>query len=174
MTETISLEKYEQYVAACVGVRRRIASWDYHDNQSPDKDGWIIDIEGACAEMASAKYFDLYWDGSVNTFKNPDLKPDIQIRNTPYDYGKLIIRPKDNKEERFVLVCGRFPEYTIAGWIYGYEGQKDEYWDNPNNKKPAWLVPQDVLRPIKELKEMLAKAKYDSLFKPRPQQLKLI
>jgi hypothetical protein len=146
----VKLQKHELYMAACVGVRRRVASLDYDKSKTYGEDEWDIDIEGACAELVVAKHLHVYWDGSIYTFKFPDLGGDIQVRHTIRMNGRLIFRRRDDERERYVFVVGRFPNYHICGWIYGYEAKKDEFLANPNNKEEAWFVPQQELCGMEE------------------------
>ena len=72
----ITLLPYEYVTAANVGARRvSTAIFRNSENQHGFKKGhgWDEHIEGACAEMAVAKHFDIYWDGSNGTYKLPDL-----------------------------------------------------------------------------------------------------
>ena len=71
----VSLTNYEIFLAAMVGVRRKIASSDYSKASTfiDPQVWWGSDIESACAEMAVAKALKIYWDGSVNTYSAPDV-----------------------------------------------------------------------------------------------------
>ena len=152
----IKLEAYEIYMAAMVGMRRRISimakTGFKNTNKTHSKDfGWHTDIEAACAEMVVAKFLGMYWDYSVDTFKVPDVGG-IQVRHTAYDTGCLVIRDADSNDEIFLLVTGSSPEYFIRGWVTGYSGKKDEYLryqDTPGGE--AWFVPQESLRNPMEL-----------------------
>jgi hypothetical protein len=145
--KTVILNKNEVYIASIVGIRRNITSRDSKDcNKVQNKDfGWHIDIEAAGAELAFAKYMGLYWDFSVNTFKKQDVGG-YQVRHTQVKDGKLIIRPKDNPEEKYVLIVGTGPEYLIAGWIWGYEAKQDQHIFKGFNGMPdCWMVHQESL-----------------------------
>jgi len=145
-----------------VGIRRQIESFkakEQNEAHNP-KYGWHIDIEGACAEMAFAKHFGLYWDGSVNTFKAPDVGL-MQVRSTMRLDGGLIIRPKDEAHERYALVVGstRCPNeltggrpgcgyFVMVGWMLGSDIKQDKYLAFKDSDTPAWLVPQRDLHPF--------------------------
>ncbi|MEO2054715.1 MAG: hypothetical protein ABGX83_05390 [Nitrospira sp.] len=149
----VTLSSYEIYMAACVGVARRLASFKRGEtNKVQNKDfGWHSDIEGACAEMAFAKYLGVFWDGSVNTFKRPDVG-NIQVRHTQHERGCLIIRGADIDSQVFVLITGHHPKFEICGWIVGRDAKREEYARDPHGKYPAWFVPAKELRPIAEIR----------------------
>jgi len=136
-------------MAAEVGIRRRVASisrmnLDHDYFSSGNLDHWHVDIEGACAELAFAKSLGFFWDGSVNTGKSPDVAG-YQVRYTHRDNGCLIVRERDRAEDWFVLVTGRHPVYTIRGKISGAEAKQKKYLRDPNQRNPAWFVPQSAL-----------------------------
>jgi len=147
--DKVQLTKSEMYFAALVGVRRNIASFQVQStNKVKNKDfGWHIDIEAACAEMAVAKHFNLYWDGSVNTFKLPDVGG-FQVRHTQKLDGCLIVRPSDSDREMYLLIVGSSPVYFIVGWCYGHEAKQEQYVVGYNDMPPAWFVPQEYLHDI--------------------------
>jgi hypothetical protein len=149
----VVLSRSEMISAGTVGLIRRIVSVGKLNDQmhSPDANPWQIDIEGAMAEMAYAKAMGMFWSGSVGTFKAPDVG-DVQIRSTPRASNSLIIRANDKDDDIFVLVVGSAPEYTIAGYIRGEDGKKQEWVRSPNGGSAAYFVPQAALRPINELR----------------------
>lgn len=107
---------------------------------------WDTDIEGAAAELAYCKFRGQYWGGTVNTFKAADVGVAVQIRSTPRPNGSLILRPGDDDSHYYVLVTGMIPKFRIVGWLRGREGKRDEFKQNPNNRPPAFFVPQSVLK----------------------------
>lgn len=111
-------------------------------------------ILGAFGELAVARILNIYPGFILNTFKGPDLEPDIQVRTTRHKNGRLIMTADDPPFHKYVLVTGDAPELDIVGWIWGYEGQ-DEKWltDPKNNRPPAYFVPRDALKPIETLNE---------------------
>lgn len=155
MKRIVKLEFYEIYMGATVGVGRRLASMKREKtNKVENKDfGWHTDIEGACAEVAVAKHLNIFWDGSINTFKLPDVG-EFQVKHTQYGNGSLIIRKEHDPGFFYILVTGTHPIFTIQGFILGGEGKKDEYLSNPNNTKDgeAFFVPQKVLTDVDDLK----------------------
>ena len=108
MEETIELTWYEAKLAAEVGINRCICSWGKNSKHAAGykpKDLFDTNIKAAASEMAVAKYLGIYWDGSVNTYKEqPDLAPDIEVRLSMMTPPCLIIRPNDKDGRRYVLV----------------------------------------------------------------------
>ena len=144
-------------MAAIVGVRRKIHSLGSKDTNhvGNKKFGWQEDIEGACAELAVGKAFNIFWNGSVNTYKAPDLSGRLQVRYTELDHGSLIFRGNDNVNDNFILVTGLAPNYIIRGWLKGCDAKQDEYIKYPDDKIPSWFVPQNKLLPIGQLISIL-------------------
>jgi len=154
----VTLTEYEIYMGASVGTLRTLASLKRGEtNKVQNRDfGWHSDIESACSEIAFAKYSGIYWGGSVNTFKAPDVGL-AQVRHTQHKTGRLIIRHNDSPTDYYVLVIGTHPDYTVHGYILGSEGMKDEYLDNPikTEKGEAFFVPQRALLDIDDLVKLL-------------------
>ena len=124
--------------------------------QNPNKTSLETDQDGAEYELAVCKGLTIPWSKSVNTFGAPDMLHDGQIKGTEYRSGCLIVRERNNPEHRYILVIdhGQWRDglfhYYIAGWIYGKDARKDEWKKNPNDREPAWFVPQDALNPVRE------------------------
>jgi hypothetical protein len=140
----VDLERYEVILGAFVGINRETASLKSDEyNKVQNKDfGWHTNIEAACAEIAFAKFKGVYWNGSVNTFKRPDVAG-YQVRHTRYtENGHLIIYRNDNPEEVFVLVTGTHPVYFVHGWMRGEDAMQQKYWREKNVGLPCWYVPQ--------------------------------
>jgi hypothetical protein len=150
---TTTLTKYELDMAAVVGVRRNVsavARGRQHQHGMSADDGWRAHIEGACGELALAKYLGKYWDGSVDTFRSmPDLG-DIEVRTRSKPYYDLIIREDDDPSKVYVLVTGSAPDYEVRGWIRGEQARRDEWLQSYGGRPPAWFVPQDALTPIRK------------------------
>lgn len=140
-------------MAAQAGTRRRIEALRlgrvpvYGDTKVHAE--WGVDIEGAAAEMAVAKSFNLFWTPVVREPK--ELDGDVgfglqalQVRSTPRDNGRLILHDRDADDAVFVLVTGRLPEFHIRGWTTGREGKQARF-QHPGDGRPAYFVPQESL-----------------------------
>jgi len=148
---TVKLNAHEIGAGARVGVARH---WEAVRKGRTDRhgfsgDGWGVHIEGALGEIAAAKALNVYWDGSVNTFKADDLTG-IQVRTRSKPDYELIIRPEDSEESVWVLVTGKYGTYTVRGWIRGKDAKRQEWLANHGNRPPAYFVPTDALKPIEE------------------------
>jgi hypothetical protein len=139
----VKLTPIEIYQAALVGVARRI---DSRQKGLADgaPGGWQSDIEGALAEMAFAKAMNVYGGLTISNYKGADIG-DYHIRSSQHENGRLIIRPDDSLNGKYVLLTGFEGDYIVHGYIHGNEGRKDQYWMAPNGRPGAWFVPQDAL-----------------------------
>ena len=153
----VTLTWPELQIAAMIGVQRHVMNlkedWKDFTNKPADRN-WQNHVEGAAGEMAVAKAFGFYWSGSVGDRKAKDVGG-LQVRTrsrTDYD---LILHDHDNDGDRFVLVVGLAPRFSLVGWIYGHEGKKREYWKDPARERPAYFVPQAVLHSMDELMSLM-------------------
>ena len=151
----VKLEYHEALIAAEVGMRRQLAALGRPDAHGFDgENGWTVHIEGAGGEMAFAKSADLYWNGSVNTYKVGGDVGLIQVRTrSKHDYD-LIVRHDDRDEDIFVLVTGKMPNYQIRGWIQGGEAKQDEWVKTHGGRPAAWFVPAAKLKGIETMPRM--------------------
>lgn len=152
MAIQVTLNWYEAAMASDIGRMRHLSSIKsgLSDAHGFSGDGWSEHIEGACGELSLAKHLGVYWDGSVNTFKKPDL-PGIQVRTRSRDDYDLIVRKGDRDDEIFVLVTGRCPTYTIRGWILGGDAKLEKYKVAHGGRPEAFFVPQDALECLSNL-----------------------
>lgn len=150
----VKLTWYEVKMASEIGVLRCIESMRKNMKDAYGYKGhtWEDNIQGACGELAFAKFKGIYWDGSVNKMGHPDfiIKGfSIEIKTTNKNNG-LIVRPDTPVEYRFVLVKGRTPNFNIVGWISGEDARNvGEFTDNGNGRPPAYFVPEDRLNKFK-------------------------
>ena len=146
----VKLSWHELAMATEIGRLRNLANIKYQrkDSTNQTRYDWHNHLEGACGELAVAKALGRYWDGSVDTFKKPDVCG-FQVR-TALSHKNLIIRPIDSGEDNFVLVTGNSPVYEIHGWIKGSEGKQDQFW-RTDVRSPAWFVPIKYLNPFETL-----------------------
>jgi len=140
---TITLTPVEMMIAGQVGTMRRVKSRNqgYNAGKHTYKSDWNTDFDGACSEIALAKYLNIYWDGSVNSFKRADVGQ-YQVRSTPRLDGRLIIRENDNNpDEIFVFITtGNLPTLHIIGSILCKEAKCDKF-----KHEDCWWIPQNEL-----------------------------
>ena len=108
---------------------------------------WEIDLEAAAAELALAKALGVHWCGMDRPDKDTGDVAGAQVRHTKRDDGSLICHKRDADEDRFVLVTGSMPTFTVRGWILGAEAKADRFW-RTSVPRPAYFVPQSALAPI--------------------------
>lgn len=125
------------------GERFRKGLRDKHGYAADDV--WDIEINSAAAECAVAKAIQRYWAGGVNTFKDADIGTNIQVRWSPLENARLIVRPEDPGEHWYVLVTGREDWFAVHGYILGREAKRDEWKLAPNGRPPCWMVPRQAL-----------------------------
>jgi hypothetical protein len=150
----VTLNSHEVGAAVRVGALRH---WEavrggMADRHGFDGDGWGVHIEGALGEIAAAKALNIYWDGSVNTFKADDLAG-IQVRTRSRADYELIVRPGDDDGAAWVLVTGKHGKYDVRGWIKGDDAKRDEWLAAHGNRPAAYFVPHAALKPIEELRK---------------------
>ena len=138
--------------AAQVGVTRYVL-WRsdglQHRNGMSEEDGWRANIEGACGEMAAAKFLGVYWNGSINTYrKGGDLGANIEVKTrSRHDYDLLVRTYDVAKPKVYVLVTGNAPDFRVRGWIVldGPQDCKDEWLKTYANRPEAWFIPVSAL-----------------------------
>lgn len=122
------------------------------------KRDWVEDLEmhvkGVVGEYAAAKVLGIPFTGSVDTFKSEtDLSGNIEVRFRSNPTWDLIVRPTDGLDNKKVVLVRGLPPgaVEVAGWIWGREAKREEWWKNHGNLKPAWWVPAEALRPMEEI-----------------------
>lgn len=150
MQTEVRLELSELLQAAIAGSLRRIDAIRHGRVQKNNRGSggeWQQDIEGAAAEMAVAKFLNLYFPGKGQLRADDvGVNTGIQVRASEYDQARLILHPDDPDDATFYLVTGRMGIYVIRGWLVGRLGKRDEYWTDPTgNGRPAYFVPQSAL-----------------------------
>jgi len=118
-----------------------------------------IDLQGARSELAVAKALGLKWDGKFLRneawlkwrVEGHDVGP-LEIRSTHHPNGRLLLHPKDPDESPFILVLThKRPVYILAGWYFGRDGKKNEWWWDPGYGRPCYFVPREQMKPMSTL-----------------------
>jgi len=148
----VKLTWYEVLTASQTGCLRQLTAIRDGRKMSAGltTDGWSEHIEGACGELAVAKALNVFWDGSVNTFKQDDL-PGLQVRTRRRHEYDLIVRPSDDDDARWVLVTGRCPAYRVRGWILGSDAKQPEWLREHGGRPAAYFVPASALHALDSL-----------------------
>jgi len=85
------------------------------------------DLEGICGEFAICKILNLYPDMSIHSRSGGhDLLyfgKKIDVKTTKYKTGKLLAvkSKKTDNADIYVLLTGKRPSYTFAGWSFSHE-----------------------------------------------------
>jgi len=152
----LSWEETEEIAEA--GIGRALTNWKLGTKHSagfkPKDLGFEEDIRGVGAEAAVGKVLGIPWDRSYGSASigNVDLGEDIEVRSSKIPF--LILRPKDSKESRYILVRDLWvsrhkPVYDIVGWLKGGDGMTEDNWTNFGKDRPfCWGVPQSKLNPM--------------------------
>lgn len=120
------------------------------------------DLQGTLAELAVSRALSLPWDGKwlpISTWDTWKLEGNdvgkLEVRSTDRANGRLILHPSDKDFSPYLLVTSEnHPNYKLVGWVYGKDGKLDRYW-RENVPRPCYMVPQENLRSIDDLLEML-------------------
>lgn len=152
----IKLEKYEVDLATFIGNKRYEEAIlqnkrDSHGFNKSQEEARKIHIDGACGELAFAKAMNLYYSGSINTYKSGGDVGDIQVRTRSKHSFDLIIRNNDSDSNIFVLVTGKDSNYIIHGWILAKDAKQKEYVQNYGGRPPAYFIPKNKLNPLSSL-----------------------
>jgi len=102
------------------------------------------EVSGCLGELAIGRWMDKYPFSVFEKRKMGDVG-EFEVRTTAYVTGKLAINPNDNPERKYLLVT--LPNYhtaNIVGWLWGYEAQQEQYWDD-KIKMPTYMVRQEFL-----------------------------
>lgn len=119
------------------------------------------------AECVGAHAFNMRWTpkpilGSerFGQRKWGDIAPGVSVRHTKWADGHLVIQTSDQYHGAFLLVCGAEPDWTLPGWIFGWQARGLGKWQagRYDAKHFAWWVPQGALRKEWRLFEVMAHA----------------
>jgi len=107
--------------------------------------------------VAVAKLLGKYWGGSVGTFqKQGDIDScAVEVRTRRKHGWDLIIRDRDPDERVFVLVTGTAPNYRVCGWLHAGSAKQQQWRKDHGGYGAAYFVPQNALREMHELIEVL-------------------
>lgn len=118
---------------------------------------------GALGEAAFAKWLGIPYSGTVNTFRSVKDVAGYEVRTRRGPRARLIIRPSD--EGIYVLVttvdvegyaAGRTDRWAIRGWMTAEDARQHQWAQNPGDRAPCWMIPQDYLHPMSLLPKMEA------------------
>lgn len=144
--------------AATVGVARHLRcrrdGIGNADGRPYDPKDWGLNVEGAGAECAFARWAGVYWDPPTHIDDGIDVAG-CQVKSSAFAGSHLILPAKARLDIPVVLVTGMMPEYTIRGWMQ--PDQVDEKWLRPgsNGRSEAYWIPQGSLYLLDDLREWI-------------------
>ena len=164
-TPSVVLTERELMLGAIAGVQRQVESQrgsnsgketnsHYESKYNSVGPGglWNNHIEGALGEFAVAKYLGLYPTG-ITEQDATDVGEHYEVRTRGLEYQELFVKKKDKIDKYYILAQGSFGEYTIRGWITGFEVFDHPEWFHNNSGKLSYnyWVPHDYLYSIETL-----------------------
>lgn len=154
---TIHLSPAERERAHLCGRVRRRSSRGLRDRQVSEEAPEFIDILGVMGEMGACRYLRLRYEFTVNTFRAADLPHQIEVRTTQWPSGHCKVRPDDDDERRIIMavVPTLDSPVLLAGWVTAAQGKLFPLRDPHGAAMPFHFVPQDSLRPMPELRQLI-------------------
>ena len=148
----VVLTESEMLSAGIIGCRRQIQALQAGLVPGAGFRGgcFEIHVQGAAGELAFAKFRNLYWSGSVGTFRQGGDVGPIQVRTRSNWNHDLIVRDGDRDDDVFVLVVGTIPRFRIIGWLRGGDAKQPRYRKTYGERPAAFFVPQSDLRPFEK------------------------
>jgi hypothetical protein len=116
------------------------------------------DLEGIAAEIAFARYTNVYPDLDIDCTEYPAHDAVlhngtlVDVKTTTYPNGRLIVAPWKNVDavDAYVLVVGKFPTYRIAGAMESYRLMRPHRMKDLGHGK-VFVATQDELKPLSEI-----------------------
>lgn len=141
-----------------VGLRRAALALANNRRQMYGRSGtdnrWGSDVEAAIAEGIVAKHMDTldWWKEHVAKDQSDrligDVWPKVDVKNTKYASGHLLIHDDYPDEHVFILVTGELGEYIIRGSILAKDAKKKKFAkksDRGGEDQVVYWVPQAAL-----------------------------
>ena len=127
----VSLNEMEQLVVKTIARERYNSARSYGvvDRKVSDRSNESVDIEGVGGEFAFSK--------AQNTYPDLNDKP-------PYKTGRIIVKIDAvlGNSDMYVLVTGKLPHYTVAGWCWAADILEDDMIGNLGRGE-CYIMPQD-------------------------------
>jgi hypothetical protein len=96
-----------------------------------------------CAEIAVARYLNLFWNGDVSNTKERDVGGMVDVRACAPGL-RLILHREDPDDVPFVLAWVTMPTIELMGWMLARDGKREEFWCEPQPGRPCFLVPKHI------------------------------
>ena len=120
-----------------------------------------IDVDGMAAELAVAKYLNVYPDLTIAKGHRPhhDLiykDKELEIKQSKYANPRLLLSPNRiyvAENFGYILVSGTIPIYTIVGYLSSKQVQEVGEWVDLG-KGRSWGVLASQMKPIQDLERV--------------------
>ena len=124
-------------------------------SRRPDWNVWTGEVEGAQAELAVAKYLNVFWSGTVGEPDAPNDVASYQVRcNSSREYTDTLLRKTDKPDRAYISVLSFMPEFQIIGWLWGSDGfAAGRLYEGDKSRPPCWFVPLTCIQPFSSLPE---------------------
>lgn len=163
----VELAWSEILLAGQAGIMRRVQSLKLGWTEiSVSENPWGNEVMGAIAELAVAKYYNVYWASAVGHPGEPDIGP-YQVRSKAAPHHRLIVHKKALDTDVYISALVEPPRVTLCGWLMGYEAKDPRWWrDMPPPKASAFFVPDSSLHPMADLPNPSACARIGDVHHP--------
>lgn len=119
-------------------------------NKGNGHDAWR-ELHSTGAEVTVSYMLGLPPKRVVGDGKDGDLANGDEVRQTKWMNGQLQVWPEDPPERRYWLVVGKFPIYSVRGWLFGAQAfvyERRHLDGRTSHAGPPHVVPQSDLRPV--------------------------
>lgn len=124
----VELTEIESLTAGMTGLCRQMSSaYAGRKPRYPGKPGDMVrnHVMGAIAEAAFAKWLDVWFGGTIDTFHVADVAG-VEVRWSSKGDGVSV--RKDDRNIRVVGLTGEPPRMTILGWVWSDDAKVDDWW----------------------------------------------
>ncbi len=154
MTETIRLTQEDLRLVEEVADKRHHWNRDrggantYGLGERVHERDLTLDRDGAAAELAVAKYWDLEWEPIWDRLdkRRPDVGH-LHVRSTRVITGSLMIHPDDPDGPFVLAVVLVNDEISLRGWLYSRDAKRKQFW-RTDTGRPAFFARQRYLCPL--------------------------
>lgn len=153
IAESITLNDDEMREAGHFAVDRRFDSRHKQSHNAVKSKSCTLntELDQVCAVLAAAKACGKRATLNRGTYE-PDRVGNWRIRHTSQPKGRLRVYDDQPASEICVLVVGRDGKFTLKGWMRAGDARRIGFKEDLNGSgKTCWCVPQNALKPMKEL-----------------------
>jgi hypothetical protein len=150
----IELSWAELWLAINAGVLRRLNGVRNHREEpygARPAAAWNDDINGCIAELALAKYLDIFWSGTVGRLDLPDVGR-LQVRSKTEEGHRLVVLRSDKDAQVFVSVLVGIPVCHLCGWMLARDAKRAEWLLPAADKPDRFFVPNGCLEQMQQLR----------------------